>query len=56
MGASVLDDKPLHTIRMRDSHPEPDGASIVLHEQHVVLKTEHLGKALHYLGNVIERI
>src|SRR6266404_6968057 len=56
VGASVLNDKPLHTLRMRDSHPEADGPSIVLHEQHIVLKTEHLGKALHYLRNVIERI
>src|SRR6266404_1415239 len=56
VGTGVLDDKPLHTLRMRDSHPEPDGPSIVLHVQHIVLKTENLGKTLHYLRNVIEGI
>ena len=56
MGAGVLDDKPLHTLRMRDSHPEPDGSSIILHVQHIVLKTERLGETLHYLRNVIEGI
>src|ERR1700722_1390144 len=56
VGNRVLNDERPHSLRMRDSHPKSDRPPIILHVQHVVLKTERLGKTLHYLRNVIKGI
>jgi hypothetical protein len=52
----VLDDQRLDPVRMRQCHPKADGASVVLHVQGVVLKTERLRKVSDDVREVVKRV
>jgi hypothetical protein len=56
VGDGVLYDERLNALRVGDGEPEPDGSTIIPHVKHIVIKAERLGKVLHHLRYMIERV